>query len=214
MSHKMQQKLYATLKLKEGGVKVIFTEWATQFKANIRLKINQSTLVGRTVWGMCRGLKLHAQIIPESMACWDRAWMWYMASYICGPSSSSANGSLQQQKWSYYRRSTSPQSFALTVAAGSDCRDVRIYRGFSVEAWICICRLACGCLGTAGVSTTGGGAAMGGRTGREEGTMYSDSSSLSRASSPIIGFGTGEGLRGKKNIHRRLVNWAVSNIRT
>ena len=45
----MQQKLYVTLKLKEGGVKVIFTEWATQFKANIRLKINQSTLVGRTV---------------------------------------------------------------------------------------------------------------------------------------------------------------------
>lgn len=35
---------------------------------------------------------------------------------------------------------------------------------------------------------------MGGKTGREEGIMYSDSSSLSRASSPVTGLWAGEGL--------------------
>lgn len=42
-----------------------------------------------------------------------------------------------------------------------------------------------------------GGAGMGGRMGREEGTMYSDSSSLSRASSAGPGLRTEEGLRTK-----------------
>lgn len=35
---------------------------------------------------------------------------------------------------------------------------------------------------------------MGGRTGREEGTMYSDSSSLSRASSPVTDLKAEDGL--------------------
>lgn len=38
---------------------------------------------------------------------------------------------------------------------------------------------------------------MGGRTGREQGNMYSDSSSLSPASSPVTGLMPGEGLGGK-----------------
>lgn len=37
-------------------------------------------------------------------------------------------------------------------------------------------------------------AVMGGRTGREEGIMYSDSSSLSRASSPVTALRAGDGL--------------------
>lgn len=43
-----------------------------------------------------------------------------------------------------------------------------------------------------------GGAVTGGRTGREEGIMYSDSSSLSHASSPVTDLRVGDGLRTNK----------------
>lgn len=62
------------------------------------------------------------------------------------------------------------------------------YRELSMEAWFCVCSVDRDCgwwaLGTGGLSPIGG-TMMGGRTGREEGIMYSDSSSLSRASSPV-----------------------------
>lgn len=66
---------------------------------------------------------------------------------------------------------------------------------------LCVCAVSrewgCECRGTAGISPTGG-AAMGGRMGREDGIMYSDSSSLSRTSSAAPGLRTGEGLRTKR----------------
>ena len=70
----------------------------------------------------------------------------------------------------------------------------------SAEACVCVWSADGGCegLGTGGSSPTGG-AVTGGRTGREEGIMYSDSSSLSRASSPATGLGAGEGLETNKN---------------
>lgn len=50
---------------------------------------------------------------------------------------------------------------------------------------------------------------MGGKTGREEGTMYSDSSSLSRASSPVICLRSGEGLERNK---ARFIQSTAKNI--
>lgn len=50
---------------------------------------------------------------------------------------------------------------------------------------------------------------MGGKTGREEGIMYSDSSSLSRASSPVICLRSGEGLERNK---ARFIQSTAKNI--
>lgn len=60
------------------------------------------------------------------------------------------------------------------------------YRAFSAEAWVCVgtADTGCGGLGIGGVSPMSG-VGMGGRTGREEGIMYS--SSLSCPSSPPAG---------------------------
>lgn len=70
------------------------------------------------------------------------------------------------------------------------------YLELSVETWVCVWSADRGCEGlrTGGDSPTGG-AVMGGKTGREEGIMYSDSSSLSRASSPVTDLKAEDDLR-------------------
>lgn len=125
--------------------------------------------------------------LPESTACCAPAWMLYMASYACGPSSSSVRVGLK----------TNPtlQSIHPDVL-------LNLYRDVPddlvlLEAELCACSVdrgrGCACRATAGFSPAGG-AATGGRMGREVGIMYSDSSSLSRAFPEIR---TGEGLRTK-----------------
>lgn len=83
------------------------------------------------------------------------------------------------------------------------------YLELSDEAVLCVCvagrEWGCECRGTGGISHTGS-AVMGGRMGREEGTMYSDSSSLLRVSSAVPGLRTGEGLRMKGSQTHKLVS--------
>lgn len=81
------------------------------------------------------------------------------------------------------------------VSSAHAAQNEATYRELCVGAWVCVWSAGrgCGCLGIADVSPAGR-AVMGGRTGREQGNMYSDSSSLSRASSPVTGLMPGEGL--------------------
>lgn len=125
--------------------------------------------------------------VPESTACCAPAWMLYMASYACGPSSRSGRVGLE----------THPtlQSIHPDVRPNwyRDVPNDLVW----LEAELCACSAdrgrGCACRATAGFSPAGDAAARG-RMGREEGIMYSDSSSLSRASPDLR---TGEGLRTK-----------------
>ncbi len=87
MSHK-EKYHYIQTNTKEG----VFLPDGEDFKAQIKLR-------------NCRAVNKHLQTksaekftiiirIPESLACCDPAWMLYMASYICGPFSSSPSVSL------------------------------------------------------------------------------------------------------------------------
>lgn len=71
----------------------------------------------------------------------------------------------------------------------------------AVETVVCVWSAeadwGCGERVTCGISPIGA-AVMGGRTGREVGIMYSDSSSLSRVSSPVTGLWAADGLRSHK----------------
>lgn len=138
--------------------------------------------------------------------------MWYMASYICGPSSNSARLScLQQQQQQQQNHHIHSVVIRIVIssrcAAGKGFIDCFEYRELSAGAWFCVWSAedgwGCGCLGTGGVSTTGGDV-MGGKTGREEGIMYSDSSSLSRASSPVTGLRAEGALGTNTNIYMRI----------
>lgn len=68
----------------------------------------------------------------------------------------------------------------------------------AAAAWLCVWDAApawgCECHGTAGGSPAAA-APIGGSAGRDEGIMYSDSSSPSRPSSPVNCLRTGDGLR-------------------
>jgi len=117
----------------------------------------------------------------ESPACCDAAWTSYMASYIRGPSSSSAGVGLRQQTTTTIRTQRRPKSPRRAVESSE-------YRGLAagLGVWRLEAGGGCGGLWTGGVST-----------GREDGIMYSDSSP-SPASSPAAGLWAGESLGATK----------------
>lgn len=85
-----------------------------------------------------------------------------------------------------------------SVSQFFDYRELSAVAAAAAAAWLCACDAAtawgCESHGTAGGSPAAA-PPIGGSAGREVGIMYSDSSSLSRPSSPVACLGTGDGLK-------------------